>query len=102
MAYGNERLSYGVFPTATGRLAAGETSRNVGNSIFPADGVPVILGTQAARVTLRKQGLLVISCPFGAGEKREIAMMPSSRCGRKHYQIMGYTLPGAPGQAFCL
>lgn len=45
---GNERLPYSAFPTAVGRLAAGEAGRNIGNPVLPTDGVPVILGTRAA------------------------------------------------------
>lgn len=45
ISYGNEGLPYSAFPTAVGCLAASEAGRDVGNSILPTNGVPVILGT---------------------------------------------------------
>lgn len=70
ISHGSAMLPYSAFPTAAGCLAAGEAGGDVGDSILPTDGVPVVLGTWAARVALWKQGWLVISHGSSSVEKR--------------------------------
>lgn len=88
ISHGSARLPYGAFPTAAGCLAAGEAGGDVGDSILPTDGVPVVLGTRAARVALWKQGWLVISRGSSSVEKEQLP----SRYGRNHNHLLADAL----------